>query len=470
MNKLSFYYILSILFFFISLFFTPQGLDFFVIYVCLFNYYFIFLMALKKPIFIYKYTFFKIDVFFLIFYYIIYFSMYQGYVLGLNGLNTVWLSGYEEYGNISLIVSSIGMNCFCFGINNKNRFTSRIFVKPFFLNNKPFVSLSWFLFFVNLLLIILYFRTGLSYLLAGRYLGSNVGDTNTDGLYFLITVFVLISLSFILFYLFHFKTFLFPNLLLLFISLIWFVVLLISGDRNSMLLILLLVFGAYYSFFSSISRKQIILYFFVGLFFYQIIEISRRLEDRSFSQISTVISDRLVSSESNDKSFFSDQNSFFTTTVGYRGTFYLVPKKENYFFGKFQFVGVIGIIPYFKGFVLNNNDFSTTSEFLTYYLKGRFSPMGIGTNVISDLYIDFGILGVIIFMFLLGKFSYFVENKIKISYNSILWFSLYFITLCTISEISRYTFLFPLRSCVWSILILSSFQYIFKNRLNLDIK
>lgn len=461
MKILKFYITFSSVYLLGLLIVSYHGSDEWVMWNCLMNFYILFFFSLRRPIKIFKSTFFKIDVFFLSFYYLIFYSMYQGYLLGFNLLDSIWLRGYEDYVNISLIISSLALNAFSLGVNGGKRFqnTSHSKLKP--ANMVAYKSFALALFIIEICLIYLYSKLGLAAMLSGKYMPTNVTESEGTGVYFLITVMTMLSSSVVLYFYFHFRKFTWHFYFLFFVIIVWTLILLMIGDRNSLLLIILIFMGGYYSLFKTISPKKILMYFYASLMFYQLVEIYRSADDRSISGLVEVVGSKFNGERSKgDKDFFSEDNSFFTTTVGYRGTFSLVPNKIEHTLGYYQSIGVIGVIPFIKGYFLKKGDMATTSNLLTLHLKGRNSPMGIGTNVISDLYIDFGFVGVLIGMFILGRYILYIEEKIKNNMHSVLWFSLYFISLATISEMPRYNFTFPLRTYIWVIIVISTFSFL----------
>ena len=84
---------------------------------------------------------------------------------------------------------------------------------------------------------------------------------------------------------------------------------------------------------------------------------------------------------------------------------------------------------------------------------GRNATWGTGTNIISDAYLDFGIIGVIAIMYLFGYFGGFVKHQLINNPNNTQWIFIYLILIGYYSELSRYGFDFPLRSIVWTLLL-----------------
>ncbi len=111
----------------------------------------------------------------------------------------------------------------------------------------------------------------------------------------------------------------------------------------------------------------------------------------------------------------------------------------------------MGIIPFSRSvFVSPDDPFVTSADFLTEGVLGPAATWGLGTNVISDIYVDFGLLGVILLMFIMGRWSSFVSFKVSKVNCNIRWFVIYLFTLALYSQYARYSFDFPIRNIAWT--------------------
>jgi len=118
---------------------------------------------------------------------------------------------------------------------------------------------------------------------------------------------------------------------------------------------------------------------------------------------------------------------------------------------------ICSVVPYMQGFVKNTfnlepQEFSTTE--LTTYLnfgKSNADAFGLGTNIIGDIYICFGAIGVMFWMFILGMFvkrmyvgALHQDTVSQLIYCCLFLFSVYY---------TRAVFLTPLRTTVWVYLL-----------------
>ena len=106
--------------------------------------------------------------------------------------------------------------------------------------------------------------------------------------------------------------------------------------------------------------------------------------------------------------------------------------KSGYSYGKTFMMNVFSIVPFAQSVIppiigWNINDMSTglINTYLTYNV-GDEDVIGLGTNLIGDLYYAFGLLGVIVFMGLLGALMSKAESKMYSSFGYLLIYALFF--------------------------------------------
>jgi oligosaccharide repeat unit polymerase len=87
----------------------------------------------------------------------------------------------------------------------------------------------------------------------------------------------------------------------------------------------------------------------------------------------------------------------YNTTLG------IIPSNYDYAYGRYLWTDLTQIIPFYQRVFPARRDYvGQSSAFLTNYLTdGRFQ-YGVGTTVLGAIYMDFGIYGIPIFMFILG--------------------------------------------------------------------
>jgi oligosaccharide repeat unit polymerase len=299
-------------------------------------------------------------------------------------------------------------------------------------------------------------RTDWEKFLIGKYTGSDTGVATTDGLYFLITHFVVITIAVSVYYKRNGRNISFPLKIGLFIALLWCILLLRTGDRNTFFIITLVAIGGVSTYLKRFSALMVVGMILFAFLLYNVVEISRMQNVRSINSIIKIATQT-------QRYNSITEGSLGNTTITSRVTFHLVPQYHDFFLGKFKIIGFAGIIPFSRKLLVDPDDiFTTSSKILTKGLLGKNSTWGVGSNIISDIYMDFGIFGVAALMFLLGYFGNFVSWKAKTKTDSLKWSVIYLLTLALYCEIPRYSMDFPVRNIVWAFFLFWGFNFIIK--------
>lgn len=94
-----------------------------------------------------------------------------------------------------------------------------------------------------------------------------------------------------------------------------------------------------------------------------------------------------------------------------------VPEDHNYFYGKLWLGRLLSVVPFAQSVYLQlsgSNEYELGSAgYITYLKFGTNPPTGEGTTLIADIYLNFGLIGVIFFMFLLGVFFKKLQNELN---------------------------------------------------------
>ncbi|MBS0367646.1 MAG: oligosaccharide repeat unit polymerase [Proteobacteria bacterium] len=439
---------LLLLFLSVLFFAVPEGVDPVVVFGCLSVFYFYFFECVRRPVVIWNgiATYFKIDAMFLLFYYVLFFLPYQKYVLGLSDLvfNKYIDELFLEYSNPSLILSAIGVVAFCEGFRAFS-ISRRCSVKKFPDDSKAYRSVvKWVALLCTLLVLVPFVIVGLPIMLVGSYSGSVAGDPLVDSLYFLVSHFVMLGIACVVFDYSRSRRIEALDLVLLAISFSWGLILLLMGDRNVFFSIAVVGAGGYFTYVKKIGRIRIILALFAALTLYQVVEVSRKAEDRS---IDAIVEAFMESDEQGDG---IEEGSFGITTATSRAAIYLVPDKFDYAFGYYKLIGLAGVIPFSRSFLVDDKaPFSTSAELLSYGVLGKDPNWSVGSNIVSDIYVDLGVPGVVVLMLLLGAWAGYVQARARESGGSLKWSSLYLVCLGLYMELPRYAFDFHVRNIVW---------------------
>ena len=138
----------------------------------------------------------------------------------------------------------------------------------------------------------------------------------------------------------------------------------------------------------------------------------------------------------------------------------LVPRHDDFFYGKLWTNEILANIPIGQSIYLNlTNDTIyelSSSKYLTYQTRGRYSTWGEGTSLIADIYLNFGIYGVIVFMLLLGIFFKKIINEFTLRKN-LYWIVAGAILAAYAFYIGRGGLFYPLRPIIWSMILVLIF-------------
>lgn len=148
-----------------------------------------------------------------------------------------------------------------------------------------------------------------------------------------------------------------------------------------------------------------------------------------------------------------------------------IPEKYSYRYGQFQLNQLMSVIPGLSGLideiVVTPQKYRTSADYITWLSEGKNADSGAGSSCVADLYLDFGLWGVIIGMLLFGFLLRRCERgwcgRQEISLFS-LCLSYYF--LINALYISRSSILATLRPVILIFVVLYLYEYIkFKRKL-----
>lgn len=218
---------------------------------------------------------------------------------------------------------------------------------------------------------------------------------------------------------------LFYNLLLV----LYLVVQFVMGDRGPIITIIL----AYFIVFIRISKKRVKIWYLVIFFLLSAAILSTIGNLRH--ETNRISVDKILSYEKDDNitsvlhvtEELSHSYNTFTYVVAN------VPSHHDYFLGKMQMREIIMSVPFLHRFVpslFSDYEYeNSSSDYCSYLIQGRNRTYGNGSSILADIYLDFGIIGIIIIMFLLGLLMYRLDleiyygNNIYAQLTSLVFFS-----------------------------------------------
>ena len=251
------------------------------------------------------------------------------------------------------------------------------------------------------------------YLLFGgvnRYIDTYLYGNNNDGgivvqIEILITAFVYATVAAELYNKKIFPAYRFRRLPIFIVAVIT-IMLLFSGNRTVPSYFILSGFGLYSLLFKSISFKKMLVLMLIGIVGMWAIGMHRSGYD--------------ISAQADAAMYVVD------LTINTRNTYIAMEYVDQYGFtyGKTMLYGILGIIPLLSSILgLDQNEIGS-AEVLTLYTYNTMGVdrtfIGLGTNIIADIYLSFGMLGVVILMFIVGVLiKKCIYSALKINYYSL---------------------------------------------------
>lgn len=222
------------------------------------------------------------------------------------------------------------------------------------------------------------------------------------------------------------------NKLFLFNSTIIISFLLLSGYRSQALQIIIPLLICYSVYIKRISTKMFFLILTVGIILMIIIGMTRSGGDIE-SNVPTLYYFRDFNPANASLGFFVDE----VNRNGITGGSNYIPQS-------------LSIVPFLQSIVGSFVDFNSFALSSSRYYTGSFDTgSGLGTNIIGDIYYTFGLVGIIIIMFILGRFcSYLSTQKNKYV------FLMYMIFTGNAIFAARVELLYVVRMLAWGSIIL----------------
>jgi hypothetical protein len=143
--------------------------------------------------------------------------------------------------------------------------------------------------------------------------------------------------------------------------------------------------------------------------------------------------------KSEDKKFYEYTEDLAASVRIMNYAVMVTPEPSSYYYGWVQLGRFTGVVPMLSGVfrtlpirVHNTPLGASSSSIFTYHVLGPNSQIGVGSSIVADLYIDFGVFGSFAGMFLFGCFIAWVEVRAT---NSIGLFRVVFYLLVVINAL-----------------------------------
>lgn len=242
---------------------------------------------------------------------------------------------------------------------------------------------------------------------------------------------------------------------------------LMSGDRGPVISLLI---GYLFSYIIATGHKIKSLFFIFiilsGAIFVTILGIARSVDNRDLSFIEK-INDAVDSGSrmSNYKSFSPYTAELAGSVRTLHRAMAYVPEIQSYFNGLFQTKYILASVPFSSSLTSKLFDpqykYRSSASFITWIRQGDNPTSGDGVTCVADLYLDFGLIGVLAGLFLFGLFTRKIEVLITSGANISLWIYVVGFYLMIMSlYVSRSSIMFHIRGIVWLYAIIFIYEYL----------
>lgn len=232
------------------------------------------------------------------------------------------------------------------------------------------------------------------------------------------------------------KSHLISPVLIIAISIV-ILLMLYAGNRTLASQLALPIFGLYTLYFKDIRKLKFLIFVLIGTLLMWLIQFTRTGEQ--------------VESIEKGSEFIRD------LTIPTRSTYSCMEYIEQFghTWGQNLLGGLIGAVPSFERLLVVSFGIDPRSlgsaEILTDYTLGPDPYVGLGTNIIADLFLSFGLFGVIILMSLLGFLVNWSQYKAKLmNYYSIIVYASF---MSYSVFLARTTYTHPAKLIIWSLII-----------------
>ncbi len=134
-----------------------------------------------------------------------------------------------------------------------------------------------------------------------------------------------------------------------------------------------------------------------------------------------------------------------------------IAEQRGYFWGLFKLNNIVSAVPFASRIVSAvvgpYMSGLTSSHYMTAVIIGPYSRIGVGTTIIADIYLDFGLFGCVILMGLLGGGFAWIENR-GFYTNSLYSHTLFMMCVSFAFYWSRSSYITNIKEITWTLLLI----------------
>jgi|UPI000645F2D1 oligosaccharide repeat unit polymerase len=316
-----------------------------------------------------------------------------------------WFSG------ICILLWMIGHILGLLFIKNKNKNISKS-------NNNKFIIKKTLSDVILLILFLGFVIIAGKPLLSGMYDGGKNWGDNATYFFLLLRSFLIVRI----FYFFYslkndnkssiYKN-IFNNKILVSITVLYIFLFFIGGQRSTILELLILIVSCYSIYIKKINFVLVLVGITIGGFVFTLLGMGRTGDSNDLT--GNIVERGLNKANSSDEFILPTDELAGSNKVSYLALDYF-PDRIDFMNGKILLLDIVGVIPFGSRLLGDNlSEVETTSPVLFTYLdQGKYSSYGTGSDVVSDIYINFGVYGTIVVFFFFGFCIALVQYKFNI--------------------------------------------------------
>lgn len=250
----------------------------------------------------------------------------------------------------------------------------------------------------------------------------------------------------------NFVSLLIKNKVFVFILIFYLSIFLVAGDRGTIMEIAILIMAGYSIYQKKIRFVVFIFMTFATAFMFTIISLGRT--DDAINRKGNVFESGYENFNSTRGGFNPTDELASTNRILYRALD-VVPFSHPYLYGLTFYGDIIGVVPFAGGIYQKAIDlpdmYKSSSYFFTVLGQGKYYSSGEGSEILADIYINFGLYGVFILMFFFGYFVSYLTFRATI-YKDHKTVLIYMLLLMGAIYINRSNFLDPIKIIFYGLL------------------
>ncbi|WP_367210746.1 O-antigen polymerase [Sphingobacterium sp. R2] len=256
------------------------------------------------------------------------------------------------------------------------------------------------------------------------------------------------------------KTYASKNKLFLIVLFFYLIIFMNAGDRGPLIESGVLILSCYSFFIRSVKIWQLVLLIFIGSSFLTILKLGRGKDSSKQGSILERGFEALFENDSNTTEELASSVRIVYKAVDQ------VPVQHDYLYGLTMFMDIATAVPFAGGFVIQTFSipeiYRSSTYFFTITGQGTFYTYGEGSEILGDIYINFGLIGVFLLMFLFGIYVSRISLKAFIdgNFKNLL---IIFMMISTAIYMNRSVLFFPLQLIVYTLILDKFIKFFGKN-------